>query len=140
MIAAGPRDSLIPIGPNGWGVGELMFDYLFPKFAAGAATAPTMYTRAVSLSLLYRIHLTLWSLLGGLLLVLDRVAGTQFFIAGANGKGDPGKELYGVLEGHLRVSGEREDGEERRTRLAGCHEHTPDLVHADEAACRIVFL
>jgi CRP-like cAMP-binding protein len=27
-------------------------------------------------------------------------------------KGDPGKELYGVLDGQLRVSGEREDGEE----------------------------
>ena len=58
--------SAIPIGPNGWGVGELMFGYVFPKYAAAAATAPTMYTRAVSLSLLYRIHLVLWSLLGGL--------------------------------------------------------------------------
>ena len=67
--------SAIPIGPNGWGVGEAMFGYLFSKFAAGATAAQTMYTRAVSLSLLYRLHLTLWSLLGGLILAFtkDRV-------------------------------------------------------------------
>jgi glycosyltransferase 2 family protein len=67
--------SAVPIGPNGWGVGELMFGYLFPKYAASLATATVMFTRAVSLSLLYRIHLTLWSLLGGLILALtkDRV-------------------------------------------------------------------
>lgn len=67
--------SAVPIGPNGWGVGELMFGYLFPKYAASVVTAPVMYTRAVSLSLLYRIHLTLWSLVGGLILAStkDRV-------------------------------------------------------------------
>ncbi|MHC4514879.1 MAG: lysylphosphatidylglycerol synthase transmembrane domain-containing protein [Planctomycetota bacterium] len=67
--------SAIPIAPNGWGVGEAMFGYLFQRFTAAAATAQTMYTRGVSLSLLYRIHLTLWSLLGGLILLFtkDRV-------------------------------------------------------------------
>ena len=69
--------SAIPIGPNGWGVGELMFGYLFKTYAAqhliaggmaAAQAAQTMYTRSVSLSLLYRLHLTAWSLLGGLLL------------------------------------------------------------------------
>ncbi|MHC4079130.1 MAG: lysylphosphatidylglycerol synthase transmembrane domain-containing protein [Planctomycetota bacterium] len=67
--------SAIPIAPNGWGVGEYMFGELFRNFAAGAGAAQTMYTRAISLSLLYRIHLMLWSLLGGLILLFtkDRV-------------------------------------------------------------------
>jgi uncharacterized protein (TIRG00374 family) len=67
--------SAVPIGPNGWGVGELMFGYLFPRYAEAAASTSVMFTRAVSLSLLYRIHLTLWSLLGGLMLAFtkDRV-------------------------------------------------------------------
>ncbi len=67
--------SAIPIGPNGWGVGEAMFGYLFQNFTAGgvgAHAAQTIYTRAVSLSLLYRVHLTLWSLLGGLILLLTK--------------------------------------------------------------------
>ncbi|MEM7199321.1 MAG: lysylphosphatidylglycerol synthase transmembrane domain-containing protein [Planctomycetota bacterium] len=74
--------SAFPIGPNGWGVGEALYRYLFGEFgAAQLADVPRatatfiMGTRGVALSVLYRIHLTLWSLLGGLLILFgkDRV-------------------------------------------------------------------
>lgn len=73
--------SAAPLGPNGWGVGEAMFGHLFATYGAGfvavADGAKVMYTRGVALSILYRIHLTLWSLLGGLLVLLERDRVTQ---------------------------------------------------------------
>jgi hypothetical protein len=73
--------SAVPLGPNGWGVGEAMFGHLFATYGAGfvaaADPAQVMYTRGVALSILYRIHLTLWSLLGGLLVLLERDRVTQ---------------------------------------------------------------
>lgn len=73
--------SAVPIGPNGWGVGEVLYAYLFGTYCAGylgpsvANPVYVMRTQAVALSVLYRIHLTLWSLLGGILVLLgkDRV-------------------------------------------------------------------
>lgn len=73
--------SAIPLGPNGWGVGEALFGHLFATYGAGfvaaAEAAKVMYTRGVALSILYRIHLTLWSLLGGALLLLEPDRVTQ---------------------------------------------------------------
>ncbi len=69
--------SAIPIGPNGWGVGEFAYGILFAAVCAGyleGVTDPAflMATQAVALSVLYRIHLTLWSLAGGILILTDR--------------------------------------------------------------------
>lgn len=68
--------SAVPLGPNGWGVGELAFGHFFATYGAGFITAAdpamVMRTRGVALSLVYRIHLTLWSLLGGLLVLLEK--------------------------------------------------------------------
>ncbi len=73
--------SAAPLGPNGWGVGEAMFGHLFATYGAGfvaaADAAQVMYTRGVALSILYRIHLTLWSLLGGVLVLFERDRVTQ---------------------------------------------------------------
>lgn len=71
--------SALPLGPNGWGVAELAFRSLFGTFGAPylapmpvAQASAIMGTRGVALSILFRIHLTLWSLLGGLLMLFDR--------------------------------------------------------------------
>lgn len=69
--------SAVPIGPNGWGVGEAMYKYLFGKYCAVhlpdvANAAQVMGTRGVALSVLYRLHLTFWSLLGGLLVLFEK--------------------------------------------------------------------
>jgi uncharacterized protein (TIRG00374 family) len=68
----------IPIGPNGWGVGEALYKILFAKYGAvhmpatvGNA-AEAMGTRGVALSVLYRLHLTFWSLLGGLFVLFEK--------------------------------------------------------------------
>lgn len=67
----------VPIGPNGWGVGEAMYKYLFGQYGAvhltdvANATA-AMGTRGVALSVLYRLHLTFWSLLGGLFVLFEK--------------------------------------------------------------------
>lgn len=71
--------SAVPIAPNGWGVGEYMFRKLFGEFGApvltGVATdraVQIMGTRGVALSVLYRIHLTVLSFIGGLLFFFDK--------------------------------------------------------------------
>jgi uncharacterized protein (TIRG00374 family) len=68
--------SAVPLGPNGWGVGELAFGHFFATYGAGFITASdpalVMRTRGVALSLVYRIHLTLWSLLGGVLVLFEK--------------------------------------------------------------------
>ncbi|XXK21400.1 lysylphosphatidylglycerol synthase transmembrane domain-containing protein [Arenicellales bacterium nBUS_48] len=67
----------IPIAPAGWGIGEAAYGALIGKF--GAVSLPDtvdaeqiMRTRGVALSILHRIHVVAWSLLGGLLVLLDR--------------------------------------------------------------------
>jgi uncharacterized protein (TIRG00374 family) len=66
----------VPIGPNGWGVGEWSYKYLFSTYGARYLTGPmaaeSMGTRGVALSVLYRLHVTLWSLLGGLFIFFER--------------------------------------------------------------------
>ncbi len=74
--------SAFPIAPNGWGVGEFMFKHLFSTY--GAVYAPNssnpgelMGTMGVALSVLFRVHITLWSLLGGLFVLLEKDRVTQ---------------------------------------------------------------
>ncbi len=67
----------IPIGPNGWGVGEALYKILFGKYGAVhlgdvANANEAMGTRGVALSVLYRLHLTFWSLLGGLFVLFEK--------------------------------------------------------------------
>ncbi|MFT7462247.1 MAG: hypothetical protein ACI9EF_000585 [Pseudohongiellaceae bacterium] len=57
--------SAIPVAPAGWGVGEKLFEHFFGE--AGVAKID-----AATLSLTYRLTATLVSLLGGILLLLDR--------------------------------------------------------------------
>ena len=67
----------IPLMPGGWGIGELAYGTLIAEF--GAETLPgvpdaeqIMRTRGVALSVVHRIHVIAWSLLGGLLMLWDR--------------------------------------------------------------------
>jgi hypothetical protein len=66
----------LPVGPNGWGVGEALYKYLFGTYGAPFLDVPhaqqAMGTRGVALSVLYRLHLTFWSLLGGLLVLFEK--------------------------------------------------------------------
>jgi uncharacterized membrane protein YbhN (UPF0104 family) len=67
----------IPIAPAGWGIGEAAYGALIGKFGAVSLPATVdaeqiMRTRGVALSILHRIHVIAWSLLGGLLVLLDR--------------------------------------------------------------------
>lgn len=69
--------SALPVGPNGWGVGEALYQYLFGTYGAAyvsgvANPAQVMGTRGVALSVLYRLHLTFWSLLGGVFVLLEK--------------------------------------------------------------------
>lgn len=68
--------SAIPIGPNGWGVGEAAFAYLFGTYAASsldvADPAELMRTQAVALSILFRLQITAWSIVGGAMVLLGR--------------------------------------------------------------------
>ncbi len=69
----------VPIMPNGWGIGEAMYQKLFGTYGAPhlvgvpvALAQETMATRGVALSVLYRLHLTLWSLLGGIFVLFEK--------------------------------------------------------------------
>ena len=78
--------SALPIGPNGWGVGEALYKLLFARYGAAhlvgvADPASAMGTRGVALSVLYRLHLTFWSLLGGLFVFFERDKVTKDDIA-----------------------------------------------------------
>ena len=68
--------AVTPLAPNGWGIGEALFGTLFGKFASAHLTIPdaeaVMRTRGIALSVLYRLHTTLWSLVGGVLLLTER--------------------------------------------------------------------
>ncbi len=69
--------SAVPLGPNGWGVGEWLYGSLFGAYGARHLTgvydaARVMATRAVALSVLYRIHLSMWSLVGGVLMLFEK--------------------------------------------------------------------
>ena len=67
----------IPIAPAGWGIGEAAYGALIGKFGAaalpGVANAEQMMrTRGIALSVLHRTHVMIWSLAGGILLLVDR--------------------------------------------------------------------
>jgi hypothetical protein len=72
--------SVVPLMPNGWGLGEWLYQKLFATYGAGYVTgiasaadaARIMGTRAFALSVLYRLHTTIWSLLGGVLVLFER--------------------------------------------------------------------
>ena len=81
--------SAVPIAPNGWGVGEALYKELFSRVGAahlvgaagGEAAAATMGTRGVALSVLYRLHLTFWSLLGGVFVLFEKDRVTRADVA-----------------------------------------------------------
>ena len=67
----------IPIAPAGWGIGEAAYGTLIGKFGASALPGvpdaeQVMRTRGVALSVLHRVHVALWSLIGGLAMLIDR--------------------------------------------------------------------
>jgi uncharacterized protein (TIRG00374 family) len=69
--------SAVPIAPNGWGVGELLYGYLFAEHGAQhlvavSDAASAMRTRGVALSILYRTVLTAFSCLAGLLVLFEK--------------------------------------------------------------------
>lgn len=70
--------SAVPLAPAGWGVGDWLFGTLFEEFGsaqlAGTVSnaGAVMRTRAIALSIVYRIHIMLWSLLGALFLALQK--------------------------------------------------------------------
>ena len=72
----------VPLAPAGWGVGELFFQTFWERCGvsavpASAAATPEaartlIGTQGVALSLVYRGHLVLWSLLGALFLIFEK--------------------------------------------------------------------
>ncbi len=69
--------SAIPIAPNGWGIGEALYAKLFGDYGAVYLTDTpnaglVMSTRAIALSILYRIVFTALSLVGGLVLLFEK--------------------------------------------------------------------
>ena len=67
----------VPIMPAGWGIGELAYGTLIAEFGAETLldvpdAEQIMRTRGVALSVVHRIHVIAWSLLGGLLMLWDR--------------------------------------------------------------------
>ena len=85
--------SAIPIAPNGWGVGEFLYGYLFEAHGAKylldvADAGAAMRTRGVALSLLYRSVLTLFSCLAGLLVLFEKDRVTKADIEREVSRGD----------------------------------------------------
>ncbi len=67
----------VPIAPAGWGIGEAAYGFLIGKFGAAnlggvAGAEEIMRTRGVALSVLHRIHVAAWSLLGGLFMLTEK--------------------------------------------------------------------
>jgi hypothetical protein len=74
--------SAVPIAPAGWGVGEALFGKLFATYGSGHLTGmldpqTAMWTRGVALSILFRLNATLWSLIGGVLLLTEKSTSKQ---------------------------------------------------------------
>lgn len=90
--------SAIPIAPNGWGFGEILYGHLFAEHGAQHLTnvadaAAAMRTRGVALSLLYRSVLTAFSCLAGVLVLFekDRVTKADVEREVARSGDDPGQ-------------------------------------------------
>ena len=65
----------IPIAPAGWGIGEVAYGTLIGKFGAIATPGiqeaeQIMRTRGVALSVLHRTHVVVWSLVGGIFMLI----------------------------------------------------------------------
>ncbi|MEZ5989621.1 MAG: lysylphosphatidylglycerol synthase transmembrane domain-containing protein [Planctomycetota bacterium] len=77
--------SAVPIAPAGWGVGEYLYQKLFTDYSIriAAAQASLMPTLALVLSVVYRIHLMLWSLLGSVFLAFEKGRPTEAQVAAA---------------------------------------------------------
>jgi glycosyltransferase 2 family protein len=70
---------VLPVSPSGWGYGEAMYKYFFGTYGAphlagvpAAVAIETMGNRGVALSVLYKLHVICWSLLGGLLVLFEK--------------------------------------------------------------------
>ncbi|MHC5063889.1 MAG: lysylphosphatidylglycerol synthase transmembrane domain-containing protein [Planctomycetota bacterium] len=64
--------SAVPIAPNGWGVGEALFGMLFETSSPPEIASQVMRTRGVALSVVYRMMLSILSILGGLAIFFER--------------------------------------------------------------------
>ncbi len=73
--------SAVPLAPNGWGLGEWMYQGLFSTYAPPGVPPAVMGTRGFALSVLYRLHLTLWSLLGGVFVLFEKDRVTRADVA-----------------------------------------------------------
>lgn len=67
----------LPLAPAGWGVGEAFFSYFWehygtPYVATMSDPAQFLRTQGVALSLVYRCHLVLWSLIGAVFLLFEK--------------------------------------------------------------------
>lgn len=109
--------SAVPIAPNGWGVGEGLFRWLFGRFGAEhlvhvplARAQVIMGTRGVALSVLYRVHLTAWSLLGGVLYFFgkDKISRAELAAEAARDEDDSGTWQAGRQE--PEIAGESASG------------------------------
>nr|HMQ23114.1 lysylphosphatidylglycerol synthase domain-containing protein [Planctomycetota bacterium] len=72
----------VPLAPAGFGVGEWGFSFFWPRcgaaFVAGVADpAAFLRTQGVTLSLVYRLHTILWSLLGGVFVLFEKGRPTE---------------------------------------------------------------
>jgi len=72
--------SALPLGPNGWGVGEAVYGQLFASYGT-ASTEALRRTQGVSLSVLYRLHISIVSLVGGLVMLLEKDRVTRSDVA-----------------------------------------------------------
>ena len=68
--------SAVPIAPAGWGVGEYLYQKLFTDYCLGLQIVhpqtTLMPTLALVLSIIYRLHIMLWSLLGAVFLIFEK--------------------------------------------------------------------
>ena len=82
--------SAVPIAPAGWGVGEYLFQRFFTNYSIriGLGQAAIMPTLALTLSLVYRLHLMLWSLLGAVFLAFMKSRPTEAQVAALMGESD----------------------------------------------------
>ena len=61
----------IPLAPGGWGIGEFSIQWLWGQFGPAAVSVEVMKAEGTALSIIYRIHQMLWSLIGALSLVIS---------------------------------------------------------------------
>ncbi|MEC7584767.1 MAG: hypothetical protein VYE77_10660, partial [Planctomycetota bacterium] len=107
--------SALPIAPQGWGVGEYLYYELFSRYGAAhlgnvANAGLVMGTRGAALSVLYRLQLTFWSLLGGLFVLFEKDRVTKADIKQEVELGQH-EEAQGGVAGFSEVADEARSGE-----------------------------